>query len=50
MNPPDSFGHSLALAAYAGADLADLEFVQFRPTALDSSSRPMPLISEAVRG
>jgi L-aspartate oxidase len=49
-NPPGSFGHGLALAARAGAVLADLEFVQFHPTALDTLRRPMPLVSEAVRG
>lgn len=49
-NPLGSFGHGLALAASAGAELADLEFVQFHPTALDVPRRPMPLVSEAVRG
>ena len=49
-NPPGSFGHGLALAARAGAVLADMEFVQFHPTALDGAHRPMPLVSEAVRG
>ncbi|CDX16830.1 L-aspartate oxidase [Mesorhizobium sp. ORS 3324] len=49
-NPLGSFGQGLALAARAGAELADLEFVQFHPTALDGPRRPMPLISEAVRG
>ncbi|MEI9402071.1 L-aspartate oxidase [Mesorhizobium argentiipisi] len=49
-NPLASFGHGLALAACAGAELADLEFVQFHPTALDRPHRPMPLVSEAVRG
>ncbi|GGC94468.1 L-aspartate oxidase [Chelatococcus reniformis] len=49
-NPVGSFGHGLALAARAGAALADLEFVQFHPTALASGSRPLPLVSEAVRG
>jgi L-aspartate oxidase len=49
-NPATCFGHGLALAARAGADLADLEFVQFHPTAFAGSYRPMPLISEAVRG
>ncbi|MDG4889814.1 L-aspartate oxidase [Mesorhizobium sp. WSM4887] len=49
-NPLTSFGHGLALAACAGAELADLEFVQFHPTALDVARRPMPLVSEAVRG
>jgi L-aspartate oxidase len=49
-NPLGSFGHGLALAARAGAELADLEFVQFHPTALDCGVTPMPLVSEAVRG
>lgn len=49
-NPLGSFGQGLALAARAGALLADLEFIQFHPTALDGPGRPMPLISEAVRG
>lgn len=40
----------LVLAAEAGAELADLEFVQFHPTALATPARPLPLISEAVRG
>ena len=49
-NPLGSCGQGLALAARAGAVLADLEFIQFHPTALDGPRRPMPLISEAVRG
>jgi L-aspartate oxidase len=49
-NPLGSFGQGLALAARAGAILADMEFVQFHPTALDVPTRPVPLISEAVRG
>lgn len=49
-NPAGSFGQGLALAARAGAVMADLEFVQFHPTALDSKSSPLKLISEAVRG
>ncbi len=49
-NPGGSFGQGLALAALAGAELADLEFVQFHPTAFDGPARPMPLVSEAVRG
>ena len=49
-NPIGSFGHGLALAARAGAELADLEFIQFHPTALDCGLTPMPLVSEAVRG
>lgn len=49
-NPLGCFGQGLAFAARAGAELADLEFVQFHPTALDGPQRPMRLISEAVRG
>lgn len=49
-NPLGSCGQGLALAARAGAVLADIEFIQFHPTALDGPARPMPLISEAVRG
>ncbi len=49
-NPAGSFGQGLALAARAGAVMADLEFVQFHPTALDSDAFPLKLISETVRG
>ena len=49
-NPAGCFGMGLALAARAGAVLADLEFVQFHPTALDVPGTPVALISEAVRG
>lgn len=49
-NPLGNCGQGLALAARAGAVLADLEFIQFHPTALDGPGRPMPLVSEAVRG
>ena len=49
-NPAGSFGQGLALAARAGAVMADLEFIQFHPTALDKESFPLKLISEAVRG
>jgi L-aspartate oxidase len=49
-NPRTCFGSGFSLAARAGAVLADLEFIQFHPTALDNPARPMPLISEAVRG
>jgi L-aspartate oxidase len=40
----------LAMAARAGAKLADLEFMQFHPTALDIGRDPMPLLTEALRG
>ena len=49
-NPAGCFGQGLALAAHAGAKLSDLEFVQFHPTAFDGPSRPMPLLTEAIRG
>jgi L-aspartate oxidase len=49
-NPAGCFGQGLALAARVGAVMADLEFIQFHPTALDSKSSPLKLISEAVRG
>ena len=49
-NPMGNFGQGIALAARAGAALADMEFVQFHPTALDSRRRPLALVSEAVRG
>ncbi|MET0678670.1 MAG: L-aspartate oxidase [Bradyrhizobium sp.] len=49
-NPGGCYGQGLALAARAGAQLSDLEFVQFHPTAFDGPSRPMPLVTEAVRG
>jgi L-aspartate oxidase len=43
-------GEGLALAALAGARIADPEFVQFHPTALDVGADPAPLITEALRG
>ncbi len=50
-NPPGSVGVGLALAHAAGADLADLELVQFHPTALvDDGDDDGFLITEAVRG
>ncbi len=49
-NPPEARGDGLAMAARAGAALADLEFVQFHPTALDAAIDPRPLITEALRG
>jgi len=49
-NPAGAIGHGLMLAMDAGAALADLEFIQFHPTALDVAGAPLPLISEAVRG
>lgn len=49
-NPLGNYGQGLILSAEAGAVLADLEFIQFHPTALDSPIFPKVLISEAVRG
>ncbi len=49
-NPGEANGHGLALAARAGAVVADAEFVQFHPTALDVGEDPAPLATEALRG
>jgi L-aspartate oxidase len=49
-NPIQATGDGIAMAARAGALLADMEFVQFHPTALDIGRDPMPLVTEAVRG
>jgi L-aspartate oxidase len=49
-NPKEATGDGLAMAARAGATLADLEFVQFHPTALAVDADPMPLLTEALRG
>ena len=49
-NPPESTGDGIVLAAQAGAVLADLEFFQFHPTALDVHGDPLPLLTEALRG
>lgn len=49
-NPPQSRGEALAMAYQAGALIADPEFVQFHPTAMDVGLDPAPLATEALRG
>ncbi|HEX5041666.1 MAG TPA: FAD-binding protein [Candidatus Polarisedimenticolaceae bacterium] len=49
-NPPTAVGEGILLAGDVGARLADLEFVQFHPTALAVGRDPMPLLTEALRG
>lgn len=49
-NPLVATGDGYAIAHRAGARLADMEFVQFHPTALETSENPLALVSEAVRG
>jgi L-aspartate oxidase len=49
-NPVVATGDGYAIAHRAGVTLADMEFVQFHPTALDTPENPLALISEAVRG
>jgi L-aspartate oxidase len=49
-NPVESTGDGIAMALRAGAACADLEFVQFHPTALAIDRAPRPLLTEALRG
>ena len=49
-NPAVATGDGIALAARAGAELADMEFYQFHPTALSLPGVPRFLLSEALRG
>jgi len=49
-NPPVATGDGLALALQAGAELADMEFYQFHPTAFSFPGAPRFLVSEALRG
>ena len=49
-NPSYARGEAIAMAARAGAVIADAEFVQFHPTAIDLGLDPAPLATEALRG
>lgn len=49
-NPRSARGDALAMAYECGALIADPEFVQFHPTAMDFGKDPSPLATEALRG
>lgn len=49
-NPVEAMGQGFAMAARIGALVADPEFVQFHPTAIDIGRDPAPLATEALRG
>jgi len=49
-NPAEATGDGVAMALRAGVPVADVEFVQFHPTALHHPLMPRPLLSEALRG
>jgi len=49
-NPAETTGDGIAVALRAGVPVADLEFVQFHPTALCAGREPRPLLSEGLRG
>ena len=49
-NPTEARGGGIGMAARAGARLADMEFVQFHPTAINVGKDPAPLATEALRG
>ena len=49
-NPAEATGDGVAMALRAGVAVADVEFIQFHPTALHHPAMPRPLLSEALRG
>ena len=49
-NPPQATGDGMAIAHLAGAEMMDMEFIQFHPTALAVEGAPRFLLSEALRG
>ncbi len=49
-NPPVTTGDGMAISFRAGAELEDMEFIQFHPTSLYSPAAPQFLLSESMRG